>query len=117
MTTNVYIRPTTINLPVQIENLMDSILYAGAFSTYSWYSHLSNDGLRASVGIYSNEEQTTTTYGLLDANVLARTIEDIVNKRLLGWQDVLHGALHDDFDANSADTVLQTAVLGKVVWA
>jgi hypothetical protein len=109
---------TTITIPVEIENLLDSILYAGAFSTYSWYSHLAvaNDGRRASVGIYTNEGHTATVSRILDARTLAETIERIVSERLLGWQDVLHGARNDDFDANSADTVLQTAVLGKVVW-
>lgn len=109
---------TTIKLPVEIENLIDSILYAGAFSTYSWYdTHKEFPELSAHlVGIYLTEDYMKSSVRLLDESILAETIERIVNERLPGWQDVLHGALHDDFDATSADTVLQTAVLGKVVW-
>lgn len=116
MTTSV-----TIKLPVEIENLIDSIFGAGATYTYWWYTHVvehpAEQGSMYSVGILTDEDDGATTYALLDVDSLVETIERIVSERLYGWQDVLHGALHDDFDANSADTVLQTAVLGKVVWA
>lgn len=110
---------TTIKLPVTIENLTESIFGSGAIYTYWWYDKVrewTELGSAYSIGLWTNEEQTNSAYALLDERVLAETIEKIVENRLDGWQDVLHGALHDDFDANSADTVIQTAVLGKVVW-
>lgn len=108
---------TTIKLPVEIENLIDSICYSGAFSTYSWYDTFrETDEGRYYLGIRRPGDDNETVYTLLDADVLAKTIEDIVGNEKPGWESVLHGALYDDFDANSADTVLQYAVFGSLEW-
>ena len=110
---------TTIKLPVPIENLIESIFGSGATYTYWWYYKVRECpelGPAYSVGLWTDEEQTRSSHALIDERVLAETIEKIVENRLDGWQSVLHGALNDDFDADSADVVIQTAVLGKVVW-
>lgn len=110
---------TTIKLPVKFDNLLESICYSGALSTYSWYaSHgvFPELGPAHLVGIYTNEEHTESTTRLLDDRVLAEVIEDIIENRKPGRETVLHGALSDDFDADAGDIVLQYAVLGELVW-
>lgn len=111
---------TTIKLPVEFDNLMESIFGAGATYTFWWYASVRKHdelGPAYSVGILTEEDGTSTAYALVDVNTLAKTIENIIENRLYGWQGVLHSALNDDFDAFSADTVIQTAVLGKALWA
>lgn len=107
---------TTIKLPVEFDNLLDSIIGSGATYTWSWYHSVREfPELGAhSVGMVGGGH--VVLYALVDANTLATTIEGIIENHKPGWQTVLHSALNDDFDADAGDIVLQYAVLGELVW-
>jgi hypothetical protein len=128
---------TTIKLPVEIENLLDSVLYAGAFSTYPWYTtvrpthsttstaHTVNLGggyklhttLRENpqylIGITPEGESEVQAF-VTEAR-LVEVIQNVIDQRLPRYADIIQAIREDDIDAELADVILQYAVLDDIV--
>lgn len=108
---------TTINIPVEVENLLDSVLYAGAFSTYPWYTTFRESGLKGvrsyHVGITPEDEPEIRA--VISEARLVEVVESIISQRLPRHADIIHAIRQDDIDAELADVILQYAVLDDIV--
>lgn len=109
---------TTLTLPVEIDNLLEVICYAGASYTYPHYIDWQEItiGYQPAVAItmLDNDEQPKT----LDINetVLATTILDIMANQRPRYRDIATALIHDNIDAELADVVLQYAILDDIIW-
>lgn len=115
---------TTIKLPVEVENLLDSVLYAGAFSTYPWYTTFRESGLKERsyhVGITPADLDLVTpkdgveVRAIISEGRLAEVIQKIIDNRLPRHADITRAIREDDIDAELADVIIQYAVLGDIV--
>jgi len=112
---------TTLTIPVAYHDLHVAIFGSGAFS-YSWYEDVDvltkdkdGDILTARVRMETADE-TKTKSVVVNTEVLAQTIQSIINEQKPAWQTVLHAVTNEDFDADAGDIVLQYAVLGDLVF-
>jgi hypothetical protein len=106
---------TTIKLPIEIESLLDSVLYAGAFSTYPWYTKFRETALKTrtyAVGIAVDGEEHVE---YISEARLVEVVESIVSQRLPRHADIIHAIREDDIDAELADVILQYAILDDIV--
>lgn len=107
---------TTINLPVEVENLLDSVLYAGAFSTYPWYTTFRETGLKErSYHVGITPEDGLEIRVIVTEPLLQRTIQAIIDHRRPRYIDIAHAIQQDDIDAELADVILQYVVLHGIV--
>lgn len=107
---------TTINLPVEVENLLDSVLYAGAFSSYPWYTTFRETGLKErSYHVGITPEDSVEARAIINEGRLAETIQRVIDNRLPRHADIAYAIQSDDIDAELADVILQYAVFRTIV--
>ncbi len=99
--------------------IIDHLVYSGAES-YDWYRVLDEDGKQVTVAMETGDtDENGEEIVLLQQftpTELKRIAEEIVKDQRAGWRAVRESIAYDDFDSDSADIVLQHAVLGELVF-
>ena len=106
------------------EDVIDHLVYSGA-SQYDWYHQLHDEDGKIVVAIENGEFDDETGEPVVVTKTFTPTaligvVHDIVANKKDGWRAVQEAISFDeddaDFDSDSADIVLQHAVLGGVVF-
>jgi len=105
------------------QDVIDHLVYSGA-SQYDWYHELDEqDGLIVVAienGEFDDEGEPVVVRNVFFPTHLVGVVHDIIANQKAGWRAVQEAISFDeddaDFDSDSADIVLQHAVLGDVVF-
>ena len=109
---------TTITAPIEIENILEAICYAGASYTYPHYldwEELTIEGQPACKITIENLAGHPES-AIFTEQSLATTITDIITRRLPRSTDIVTALMRDDFDAELADVIIQYTILDDIVW-
>ena len=105
------------------QDVIDHLVYSGA-SQYDWYHELDEQDGKIVVAIengeFDDEGEPVVVTKTFTPTALIGVVHDIIANQKAGWRAVQESISFDeddvDFDSDSADIVLQHAVLGDVVF-
>lgn len=98
------------------EAIIDHLIYSGAYQ-WPWWHDMEEDGQNITVIISDPQNENKNITKTATIPQVLELIDTIIKEQRNGWEDIKWSMDNDDFDADSADLVLQHLAIGGVAYA
>lgn len=106
----------TLHLPVQIEDqTWEDLIVGSGFDTFSWWLSTRYDQ-RTKILSGSVEDPAAEDAGFIGFEVTLQEIADAASSLAKRENRLAAGLVEQDLDASDVDSIMQTCVLGDVIY-